>query len=229
MTRCNHENSSPPIGIGWTPPETIPCYLETERLIVRAYTIDDAPALFEAVNDSRDDHLLPWMSHWADKGHRTIEFSTKYVCEQAVALQDTSGFNNVGTGIFEKSTGRFVGGSGVHDVRRDTASCETGYWIRRDAIGNGYALEACARTISWALQSQDKGGLGLNRVRLYCANGNTHSAKLISKLGITPEVMQRADYFVPTIGLTDRLGWGVLASEWDCDKHMPFTPAAQSQ
>ncbi|MCA9302612.1 MAG: GNAT family N-acetyltransferase [Phycisphaerales bacterium] len=229
MTRCNHENTSPATGIGWTPPEKLTCHLETPRLIVRAYTIDDAQSVFEAVNDSRDEHLLPWMSHWAETGHRTIEFSTKYVCDQALALQNPASFNNVGTGIFEKSTGRFVGGSGVHDIRRDTASCETGYWIRRDAIGHGYALEACAHTITWALQTQDRGGLGLNRVRIYCAGDNIHSANLIAKLGITPEVMQRADYFIPTIGLTDRLGWGVLASEWDCDHHRPFIPAAQSR
>ncbi len=226
MTRCNHENADPAKGVNWTPPEQITCHLETERLIVRSYTLDDTQAMFDAVNDSRDEHLLPWMCHWADKGHRTIEDSTKYVCEQHLAILTPATFNNVGTGIFEKSSGRFIGGSGIHDLRRETASCETGYWIRRDAIGNGYAREACARTISWALQAQDQGGLGLNRVRLYCASDNTHSANLIEQLGITKEVEQREDYFIPTIGLTTRLGWGVLAEEWDCQNHRAITPSA---
>ncbi|MBL4590699.1 MAG: GNAT family N-acetyltransferase [Phycisphaerales bacterium] len=224
MTRCNHENNDFAKGVGWTPPEQITCHLETERLIVRSYTPDDTQAMFDAVNESRDGHLLPWMCHWADKGHRTIEDSTKYICEQHLALQNSATFSDVGTGIFEKSTGRFIGGSGIHDVRRATASCETGYWIRRDALGNGYALEASERTVSWALQSQDAGGLGLNRVRLYCSGSNPHSERVIDQLGITREVEQREDYFIPTIGLTTRLGWGVLAREWDCTNHCALKP-----
>ncbi len=224
MTRCHCENEYPATGIDWTPPTSVQCHLETDRLIIRDYTMDDVQQLFNAVNDSREGHLLPWMSHWARDQHRTIEFTTKFICEQILMLEKPADFKGNIVGIFEKSTGRFVGGSGVHDIRRDTASCETGYWICKDAIGNGYALEACARTISWALQAQDAGGLGLNRVRLYCSKENTHSSSLIEKLNITAEVFQRADYFIPTIGLTTRLGWGVLASEWDCEHHRALTP-----
>jgi len=221
MTHCASENLYPAEGLGWKAPDPITCQLESDRLIVRSYQLFDAPALFDAINDSRDGHLLPWMS-WCKTNHRTIESTTKYVCDQMLAMSEPLTFNNLGTGIFCKATGRLLGGSGVHDIRKDTASCETGYWLRRDVIGNGYAREACARTLSWALQAQANGGLGLQRVRIYCSDKNVPSTKLIEQLNITAEVHQRNDYYIESIGATDRLGWGVLAEEWDCDSHCAF-------
>lgn len=218
MTHCASENLFPSEGLGWKAPDPLSCELESERLIIRGYRLGDAQEVFDAISDSREGHLLPWMP-WCKDNHRTLESTTKYICEQMLSLANPATFNNVGTAIFCKESGRFIGGSGVHDVRRDTASCETGYWIRRDAIGNGYAREACARTISWALSSHAKGGLGLQRVRLYCSANNVHSSTLIDQLGITSEVRQRNDYYIESIGLTDRLGWGVLCDEWDCEKH----------
>ncbi len=134
-------------------------------------------------------------------------------------LANSKTFKEVGTAIFDKKTNRFLGGSGIHDVRSDTASCETGYWIRKDATGQGYATEACARTISWALTPQSAGGLGLHRVRIYCSDANAPSIKTVEKLNITKEVHQRKDYCIDTLGPTDRLGWGVMADEWDCENH----------
>ncbi len=218
MTQCAQESNFPVSGLNWTPPDPLRCDLESERLIIREYQLSDAHNLFDAINDSRDGHLLPWMA-WCKENHRTLESTTKYVCEQMLAMSTPITFNNVGTGIFCKDSGRLLGGSGVHDVRKDTASCETGYWIRRDAIGNGYAREACARTISWALGTQSKGGLGLNRVRIYCSADNTPSKKLIERLNVRQEVHQREDYYIESIGLTDRIGWGVHADEWDCEQH----------
>ncbi len=223
MTHCASENLFPADGLGWKAPDPLTCTLESDRLIIRSYRLEDAQEVFDAINDSRDGHLLPWMP-WCKDNHRTLESTTKYICEQSLALGNPATFNNVGTGIFCKDTGRFLGGSGVHDIRKDTASCETGYWIRRDAIGNGYAREACARTISWALGSQTKGGLGLRRVRIYTSDKNEASSKLIEKLDITAEVHQRDDYYIEGIGCTTRLGWGVLASEWDCEKHCALNP-----
>ena len=223
MTHCASENLFPTQGLGWTPPAPLTCNLESDRLIIRSYSLGDAQELFDTIERSREGHLLPWMP-WAKDNHRTLESTTKYICEQNLAMANPATFNNVGTAIFCKESGRFLGGTGVHDIRRDTASCETGYWIRRDAVGNGYAREACARTLSWALAAKAAGGLGLLRVRIYCSAENVHSTNLIEKLGITAEVRQRKDYYIETIGATDRLGWGVMADEWDCENHCAINP-----
>lgn len=221
MTRCASELNFPAVGLGWSAPEPVRCALETERLLIRSYRLEDAEPVFRVINDSRD-HLLPWMP-WA-RGHQQIADTVKYIAEQIISLTAGPRFTNIGVGIFEKSTGDFLGGTGVHDVRTDTASCETGYWLRADRCGSGYATEACARIISWAFAGQHTGGLGLRRMRIYCSGANAASARVPVKLGLRQEVHQREDYYLETLGPTDRLGWGVMASEWDHARHRALNP-----
>jgi RimJ/RimL family protein N-acetyltransferase len=154
-----------------------------------------------------------------------MESSTQEVANQIMEFRKPMQLHRVIFGVFLKGTGELVGGSGIHDIRRDTASCETGYWVAKNHTRNGYAEEACRRTISWAMQDQERGGMGLRRVRIYCSDQNEASSQLITKLCITPEVMQRDDYFVEGVGCTNRLGWGVLRHEWDCENHRIITPA----
>lgn len=216
MTHCASERAFPSPGLGWAAPEPVRVDLHTPRLHIRAYRLEDAPEVFEVINNSRD-HLLPWMP-WA-REHRQIAFTTRYIADQVLALSAGPSFNSIGVGIFEKPGGAFVGGTGVHDIRRDTASCEIGYWVRPDQRGKGYAAEACRHILSWTFTDQAQGGLGLRRVRIYCSGANTPSQRIPAKLGLTKEVHQRLDYCLDTLGPTDRLGWGVMAHEWDAAEH----------
>lgn len=224
MTHCASENQFPAEGFGWTPPNPLPLRIESDRLIIRTYTRDDIEEVYRVINETRD-HLIPWLP-WCRSGYRDMDAATQEIVNQIMELRDPMKLHRVIFGVYLKSTGELIGGSGIHDIRRDTASCETGYWVTKKHTRKGYTEEACRRTISWAMQSQDKGGMGLRRVRIYCSNLNTGSAKLIEKLAIRKEVEQPDDYFIEGIGLTDRLGWGVLQTEWDCQNHRVITPAS---
>lgn len=222
MTHCSSENEFPASGFDWQPPQPLPLQIESERLILRTYSLEDIPELYRVVNATRE-HLIPWLP-WCRSGYLDMESATHEVSVQLMELRKPLTLTRVIFGVFLKSTGELIGGSGIHDIRRETCSCETGYWIDQNHTRNGYALEACRRTISWAMQDQALGGMGLRRVRIYCSDRNEPSAALIRKIGITEEVNQRDDYFVEGVGCTNRLGWGVLRTEWDCDRHMPLTP-----
>ena len=216
MTRCASERETG-LGLGWTAPDPLPVRVETPRLVLRVYELDDAPALFEAVSTGRD-ALLPWMV-WARDTHRDQAETTHFITSKMMDLRDPGKLDNVVLGVFERESGRLVGGTGIHGISRDTASAEAGYWIRGDARGRGYATEAARHAISWALRPQAEGGMGFRRVRIYCSAANAPSRRVIEKLGIRQEVHQREDFFVPGVGVTDRLGWGVMAGEWDCHEH----------
>ena len=222
MTRCASERNFPKTGLGWTAPDPVVCRLETQRLLIRSYTLEDAPEMLAVIRASLD-HLLPWMP-WA-QGHTCLAFTTRYIADQMLAQTGGEKFDGIGVGIFDTAGGDFLGGTGVHDIRRDTASCEIGYWIRHDRVGRGYATEACARILSWAMADQNAGGLGLRRVRIYCSSANIPSSRIPERLGLTREVRQRQDYYVDGHGPTDRLGWGVMCDEWDCVNHRRVTPA----
>jgi RimJ/RimL family protein N-acetyltransferase len=216
MTRCSSEAIYPCEGLGWRPPSPIQAVLDTPRLVIRPYVLEDVAEVHAVVGANRD-YLDPWMP-WARRDHEIPSGTARYVSEKILDLRRGWPISAIGLAITERSSGRFIGGTGVHDIRPDTASCETGYWIAADAAGRGYAGEACRRTISWAL-AQQPAGLGLRRVRLYCSGANARSVRVIEKLGIAREVTQRGDYWVEGHGCTDRLGWGVLAEEWDCAAH----------
>ena len=71
--------------------------------------------------------------------------------------------------------------------------------------------------------------MGLRHVRIYCSAANAPSRRVIEKLGVRQEVHQREDFFVPGVGVTDRLGWGVMTEEWDCRRHEPKPCPLQPQ
>lgn len=220
MTRCHREPEAPHEGFAWTEPDPLELTVHTPRLIIRLWELHEAARMFEVINACRDS-LLPWLP-WARTEHFHLSSTTEYVAKQLNRSRRPFTADGIGLGIFEKATGQLLGGSGLHDLRRDTASVEIGYWVRGDRRNQGFCTEAVAHWISKLLAPQARGGLGLNRIRVYCSADNKASARVPEKLGLTPEVMQRQDYHVPHHGVTDRLGWGVLASEWDTTNHRPL-------
>jgi len=216
MPRCAGEIDTG-LGLGWTPPRPFRARIETPRLLIREYQLADAGQLFEAVSASRD-HLLPWLP-WARDGHGDVESSMHFITTQIMAVRALVGLNSVALGVFDRRNGRLLGGTGVHGVHRDTASAEAGYWVRRDAAGGGIATESTAHLLSWAFRAQADGGMGLQRIVISCSAENVKSRRIPEKLGLRQEVEQRRDYFVQGVGVSDRLGWGVLAEEWDCQQH----------
>ncbi len=224
MTHCSSENLFPSEGLGWEAPDPLTLRIESNRLVMRTYTLDDIEQCHRVINATRE-HLIPWLP-WCRGGYLDIESSTHEISRQIMELRDLKNLSRVIFGVFLKGTGELVGGSGIHDIRRDTASCETGYWVAQSHTRKGYAQEACRRTISWALTPQTRAGMGLRRVRIYTSDRNIPSSSLIAGLGITPEVRQRDDYYIEGVGCTDRLGWGVLADEWDCQNHRAVTPGS---
>lgn len=214
MTRCASEDKHPSQGLGWRPPQPIPTTIATPRLTIRLVTLDEIPAACKLAADNTD-HLLPWMP-WAKLGRPGV---ARHLSEQLANATPTGALAELGLGVFLTATGEHIGATGIHDIRPDTASAETGYWIAATHTGNGYAEEACRNVLSWALRPQSESGMGLRRIRIYCSSANKPSQRIPEKLGLTAEVMQRQDYFVEGIGPTDRLGWGVLADEWDCDRN----------
>ena len=217
MTRCASEDKHPVQGLGWRAPNPVPTRIDTPRLTIRLTRLDEIGSCARVIADNVD-HLHPWML-WAKGVHANPAALYKFLAEQHLGIDDPATLKELGLGIFLKDSDTLVGGTGIHDIRPDTASCETGYWIVKAHTGKGYGEEACRHVISWALRPQSESGLGLNRVRIYCSSANKPSARIPEKLGLTAEVTQRQDYFVESHGPTDRLGWGVLANEWDYTTH----------
>lgn len=206
----------------WSPPTPRPTRVETERLAVRMYEPGDASSLFEAVDGDRA-NLLPWMV-WAQTDHR-CESDSAYFIEMTRRGWEKPDSTDFVMGIFDKQTGRLLGGTGLHRIRPGVREAEVGYWVHSSARGTGICTESTAALISAALRSQDKGGWGFRRIVVFNAVANMASRRVCEKLGLRLEQRTKQDRFAGSIGdnealgYHDSLGYAVLADEWDFDRN----------
>ena len=113
---------------------------ETERLVFRPWTINDADACFAL---SSDEHVGPPCG-WAP--HKTIE-ETKEILESILINDHTYC-------IIEKKTGNIVGNMGIdniHDKEKQVKEDEKelGFWLGYPYWNKGYMTEAVKGTIEY--------------------------------------------------------------------------------
>jgi RimJ/RimL family protein N-acetyltransferase len=154
--------------------------LEGERVIVRPYADGDAQALWDAVDESRE-HLgawMPWVSSYSTPDDALINvrrFRGRWQLRDDLVV-----------GIFERDTGRLLGGSGLHRIDWGIRRFEIGYWLRRTAVGHGYVTEAVQLLTRFAFDQLDA-----SRVEIRMDVRNTRSRAIPERLGYVYEGCQR--------------------------------------
>ncbi|QED47318.1 GNAT family N-acetyltransferase [Cytobacillus dafuensis] len=144
--------------------------LETERLILRLQTTDDAAFILELLNDPS------WLQFIGDRGVRTLEDARAYILNGAVRSYEQFGFCFY---LVERKEDHVpIGICGL--VKRDTLEdVDLGYAFLPKYWGKGYAYEAASSVMAYA-----KDTLGLNRIVAITAQDNHASAKLLEKVGL---------------------------------------------
>lgn len=202
----------------WALPDPIPTRFETDRFVLRVFDGADAVALWMAIDESRPT-LLPWLP-WAREDHRSLA-ETHHTIEKFRRELGKPAFEagrlNVVLGVFDRGSGRLLGGSGFHTFRPGVHQAEIGYWLRTSERGRGVCTAATAATVSWGFMPVARGGWGLRRLEILCAGGNPSSAGVGRRLGLREESRTRADRWIDGRGLDDTLTFGVLAEEWDVE------------
>jgi len=202
----------------WRPPKTLPGEVVTERCIVRLYRRGDGAALHAAVASSRD-ALLPWML-WATTDHLEVDDSVHYVetMRRGYTRPDQTNFP---MGIFDRTTGKLVGGTGFHRIDPNQRCAEIGYWVAGPTQGKGVCTEAVGSLITSALRPQVRGGWGFRRVVVYADMANRGSIRVCEKLGLRHEARMRAERYhgYPEGRYTDTSMFAILAGEWDESTH----------
>ncbi len=183
--------------------QELPDELLGERVRVRPYYAGDGAALWEAVEESRE-HILPWLP-WGDT-HKSPEDSEAYVrkCQARWLLRE-----DLPLGLWERATGRFLGGSGLHRIDWDVPSFEIGYWLRRSAVGHGYMTEAVRLMCGLAFET-----LSANRLFIRCAAANQRSAAIPRRLGFVLEGTLRNDKRNTAGELYDMLFFGMTPEDY---------------
>jgi RimJ/RimL family protein N-acetyltransferase len=87
------------------------------------------------------------------------------------------------------------------------ARAEVGYWLAKDARGQGHVTRAVRLITDWGFRH-----LGLERIDLMAATGNPASQRVAERCGFTREAVLRS-YMPSKQGRQDMVAFGLLASD----------------
>lgn len=156
--------------------------IETDRLVLRPYVREDAELLGRAVRESFE-HLEPWMP-WAKADQSTddaLEVISGIIARWATRTDLTMG-------MFDRVTGDFRGGTGLHRMDWDARCFEIGYWIHPAHEGKGFVTEAARAPTNFCFDT-----LAGNRVEIRLDGANVRSRAVPERLGFVHEGTLRAN------------------------------------
>ncbi len=160
----------------------LPTEIHGARVLIRPPLPGDGAAIWEATEESRE-QLKPWMPWVAET--KTPADSERYA-RQAHARWITR--EDLPLTIWERTTGRYLGGTGFHRIRWDVRAFEIGYWLRTSAVGHGYMTESVRLLCRFAFET-----LSANRLEIRCDVHNQRSAAVPRRLGFIHEARLRND------------------------------------
>ena len=142
--------------------------IETERLILRRWRIEDAEAMYELCKDPDIGPKAGWAPH------KDVEES-KFIIENVLTGPEAYAI------CFKEDETKPIGcielKTHCDHVKADD-ECELGYWLGKPYWGQGIMPEAAKTLIKRAFTE-----LGMNRIWLCFYDGNNNSNRVSQKLG----------------------------------------------
>lgn len=184
---------------------TVPL-LGGERVLLRAFRDADAPRVVEACDDERTQH---WF--WRMPSPYTLADAHDYLEARTEQLATAEGIT---WAVADPTDDVLVGAISAFGLkpRRDA---EIGYWTHPDARGRGVMTAAVGLVLEHCFTPYDLGGLGLQRVSIGHADGNSASAAVIDRNGFSPVSRERRALRLRDGSLVDQLGYDLLADEFE--------------
>lgn len=169
--------------------------IETKRLILRAWTMDDAPALFEYAKSPLVGPAAGWQPH------ESVEVTKEYLT-QAIKEDET-------WAIVVKDGDRVIGSLGLHATRVDSVR-ELGYVMHPDFWGNGYMTEAVKAALRFAFSE-----LRLTSVRVKHYPENFRSRNVIQRCGFRYDGTLREESKRFDGVILDSCVYSMTRAEWE--------------
>jgi ribosomal-protein-alanine N-acetyltransferase len=173
--------------------------LETDRLLLRRITLDDAQAVFAYASDPLVPVYMPW------EQHQSIAETYEYLAH--VLDRYRQGWPGP-WGIVHKGDGRLIGTCAYGSWEREHRRAEIGYVLHRSYWGQGYMTEAVRAIVGFGFTS-----MGLNRIEARCEVANVGSARVMEKVGMTFEGVLREQVYEKG-RYRDMKIYAILRREW---------------
>lgn len=174
--------------------------IETERLILRRHTIDDAEIMFKNwVTESDVTKFLSWQPH------KNVE-ETRALLKDWVKSYDKTDFYF--WTIELKESHELVGDISVVTLDESTSSVEIGYGIGTKWWGKGITAEAGKALVKFFFEE-----VNANRVFAKHASNNPNSGRVMQKIGMKKEGIIR-QFGACNQGIVDEVYYSILKEEY---------------
>ena len=147
---------------------------------IRPYRLDDVDEVYAAADESRE-HVGRWMG-WMTAGYSRVD-AEKWVRQAMASREQDEAYEHV---IIDAEDGSIAGACGLNFLNRVNGVCNLGYWVRSSRIGQGAAHQAALLLRNFGFET-----LGLNRLEIVVAEGNTFSRAVAESTGAIYEGLQR--------------------------------------
>ncbi len=155
--------------------------LETERLLLRQMTMDDAPALFELRTNAE-------VTRYID--HAKVKSIDESIAKLKVISDSYENNNGIAWAIVLKETGKQIGDISFWRIMKEHHRAEIGYSLLNEHWKKGIMTEAAKKVIEY----------GFSVLKFHSIEGNVNpnnvgSIKLLEKMGFVREAYFKEDYY----------------------------------
>lgn len=183
----------------------IPDQIETERLVIRTYSREDAPAYYK-MSVRNKSYLERYEAENPVMSINSEEDATKLMSDFVDAWEKGNPFF---IGVFLKDSRDFVAQIYAGIVDRNLPEFGIGYFVDVEHEGNGYVTEAVKGLIKVLFEE-----LHVHRVRTECDSSNFRSIRVIERCGFVKEGHIRDNKKSPDGTFTSTLHYGMLKSDY---------------
>jgi RimJ/RimL family protein N-acetyltransferase len=178
-----------------------------EGVVLRPFRdADDVSRIVEACRDERTAYWLGQMP-----SPYTRADAEAYLAGRLEQLATGSG---VPWAVAEPGTDVLVGSLTLFDLKPGREA-EIGYWTHPDARGRGVMTEACRLAVRHAFTPEVAGGLGLRRLIVFAAEGNSASRRVIEANGFVQVGRERRGTRLRDGSLVDTACYDLLLEDYD--------------
>lgn len=147
--------------------------MDTKRLIIRPFTLDDQDSIFQIMKDKEMFEYTP------DEPWESMEDAEEFI-KQAIWLYELEHYTfRHFFAITQRLSGEIIGFCGVGGIGYDRSENEIFYSIGKPYWGKGYATEAAAAVLKYAFEQ-----LGLFNIIGVVHPDNIASRKVMEKIGL---------------------------------------------
>lgn len=146
--------------------------IETERLILRQFAIDDVVELNKICNEA---YILKWMPDWKSTVHARISWIEWIEKQYSTATKENA---RIMLEVTLKTNGKIIGMVGIGNKEEVDNEIEIAYFVSEKYSNNGYISEAAKAMTEWAFVS-----LNLEYIIAIVELDNFSSQRVVEKCG----------------------------------------------